>query len=100
MGFLEFCNKHANKAWLLVGGLFVFTLGNASASVMDINKDTTAKNIKHENTSYQCQFVDVQDYGNYSVVYNKANRVMYIISDDGNATVMVDESNNPVTWRG
>lgn len=62
------------------------------------NDDSTVRNIASDNR--ECQFVTVQDYDNFSVVYNSANLVMYIISADGHATVMVDDNNEPMIWRG
>lgn len=60
--------------------------------------DSTVHNVASDNR--ECKFVTVQDYDNFSVVYNAANLVMYIISDDGHATVMVDDNNEPMIWKG
>lgn len=62
------------------------------------HNDTTVRNTTSDNR--ECKFVTVQDYDNFSVVYNSANLVMYIISEDGYATVMVDDNNEPMIWRG
>mgnify|MGYP004712333561 CR=1 FL=1 len=62
------------------------------------NDDSTVRNIASDNR--ECKFVTVQDYDNFSVVYNSANLVMYIISEDGHATVMVDDNNEPMIWKG
>lgn len=61
-------------------------------------KNSTTKSINTDNK--ECQFVTVQTYENYEVVYNEANLVMYIIGENGNATVMVDDDNEPMIWRG
>lgn len=59
------------------------------------------KNITSINTdNKECKFVTVQTYENYEVVYNEANLVMYIIGENGNTTVMVDDDNEPMIWRG
>lgn len=62
------------------------------------NNDSTASNVASDNR--ECKFITVQDYDKFSVVYNSANLVMYIISEDGYATVMVDDNNEPMIWRG
>ena len=62
------------------------------------NNDSTARNVASDNR--ECKFITVQDYDKFSVVYNSANLVMYIISEDGHATVMVDDNNKPMIWRG
>lgn len=62
------------------------------------NNASTASNVASDNR--ECKFVTVQDYDNFSVVYNSANLVMYIISEDGHATVMVDDNNEPMIWKG
>lgn len=62
------------------------------------NNDSTVRNVASDNR--ECKFVTVQDYDNFSVVYNSANLVMYIISEDGHATVMVDDNNEPMIWKG
>ena len=62
------------------------------------NDDSTVRNIASDNR--ECKFVTVQDYDKFSVVYNSANLVMYIISEDGHATVMVDDNNEPMIWKG
>ena len=62
------------------------------------HNDSTVHNIASDNR--ECKFVTVQDYDNFSVAYNAANLVMYIISDDGHATVMVDDNNEPMIWKG
>ena len=62
------------------------------------NDDSTVSNVASDNR--ECKFITVQDYDNFSVVYNSANLVMYIISEDGHATVMVDDNNEPMIWRG
>lgn len=62
------------------------------------NNDTTVHNATSDNR--ECKFVTVQDYDNFSVVYNSANLVMYIISEDGHATIMMDDNNEPMIWRG
>ena len=36
----------------------------------------------------------------YTVVYHKQTKVMYILSNDNIATVMVDAEGNPVTYEG
>lgn len=62
------------------------------------NNASTANNIASDNR--ECKFITVQDYDKFSVVYNSANLVMYIISEDGHATVMVDDNNDPMIWKG
>ena len=62
------------------------------------NNDSTARNVASDNR--ECPFITVQDYDKFSVVYNSANLVMYIISEDGHATVMVDDNNEPMIWKG
>lgn len=62
------------------------------------NNTSTANNVASDNR--ECKFITVQDYDKFSVVYNSANLVMYIISEDGHATVMVDDNNEPMIWRG
>lgn len=62
------------------------------------NDNSTVSNVASDN--HECKFITVQDYDNFSVVYNSANLVMYIISEDGHATVMVDDNNEPMIWRG
>lgn len=62
------------------------------------NNNSTVRNVVSDNR--ECKFITVQDYDNFSVVYNSANLVMYIISEDGHATVMVDDNNEPMIWRG
>ena len=62
------------------------------------NNASTARDVASDNR--ECQFITVQDYDKFSVVYNSANLVMYIISEDGHATVMVDDNNEPMIWRG
>lgn len=62
------------------------------------NNARTAMNVASDNR--ECKFITVQDYDKFSVVYNSANLVMYIISEDGHATVMVDDNNEPMIWRG
>lgn len=62
------------------------------------NDDSTVSNVVSDNR--ECKFITVQDYDNFSVVYNSANLVMYIISENGYATVMVDDNNEPMIWRG
>lgn len=62
------------------------------------NNASTASNVASDNR--ECKFITVQDYDKFSVVYNSANLVMYIISEDGHATVMVDDNNEPMIWRG
>lgn len=62
------------------------------------HNNTTAYNVVSDNR--ECKFVTVQEYNNFSVVYNSANLVMYIISEDGHATVMMDDNNEPMIWRG
>lgn len=62
------------------------------------NNDSTVRNVASDNR--ECKFVTVQDYDKFSVVYNSANLVMYIISEDGHATVMVDDNNEPMIWKG
>lgn len=62
------------------------------------HNDSTVRNVASDNR--ECKFVTVQDYDNFSVVYNAANLVMYIISDNGHATVMVDDNNEPMIWKG
>ena len=62
------------------------------------NNDSTVRNVASDNR--ECKFVTVQDYDNFSVVYNSANLVMYIISENGHATVMVDDNNKPMIWKG
>lgn len=72
-----------------VFGVFIFVLRNNA---------NTASNVASDNR--ECKFITVQDYDKFSVVYNSANLVMYIISEDGHATVMVDDNNEPMIWRG
>lgn len=62
------------------------------------NNASTASNVASDNR--ECKFITVQDYDKFSVVYNSANLVMYIISEDGHATVMVDDNNEPMIWKG
>lgn len=62
------------------------------------NNASTESNVASDNR--ECKFITVQDYDKFSVVYNSANLVMYIISEDGHATVMVDDNNEPMIWRG
>ena len=62
------------------------------------NNSSTASNVASDNR--ECKFITVQDYDKFSVVYNSANLVMYIISEDGHATVMVDDNNEPMIWKG
>ena len=62
------------------------------------NNASIAMNVASDNR--ECKFITVQDYDKFSVVYNSANLVMYIISEDGHATVMVDDNNEPMIWRG
>lgn len=62
------------------------------------NNNSTVRNVVSDNR--ECKFITVQDYDNFSVVYNSANLVMYIISEDGHATVMVDDNNEPMIWKG
>lgn len=62
------------------------------------NNNSTVRNVVSDNR--ECKFITVQDYDNFSVVYNSANLVMYIISEDGHATVMVDDNNDPMIWKG
>lgn len=38
--------------------------------------------------------------GHNYVVYHKTTKVMYIISHDGIATVMVDAEGKPLLWKG
>ena len=81
--------------------IIVLTIVIIVSSVMTYvlrHNDTTVRNVESDNR--ECKFVIVQDYDNFSVVYNAANLVMYIISDDGNATVMVDDNNEPMIWKG
>lgn len=61
-------------------------------------KNRTTNSINTDNK--ECKFVTVQTYENYEVVYNEANLVMYIIGENGDATVMVDDDNEPMIWRG
>lgn len=62
------------------------------------NNNSTVRNVVSDNR--ECKFIIVQDYDNFSVIYNSANLVMYIISEDGHATVMVDDNNEPMIWKG
>lgn len=62
------------------------------------NNASIANNVASDNR--ECKFITVQDYDKFSVVYNSANLVMYIISEDGHATVMVDDNNEPMIWKG
>lgn len=63
-----------------------------------MTKNGITKSINTDNK--ECKFVTVQTYENYEVVYNEANLVMYIIGENGDATVMVDDDNEPMIWRG
>lgn len=63
-----------------------------------MTKSSITKSINTDNK--ECKFVTVQTYENYEVVYNEANLVMYIIGENGDATVMVDDNNEPMIWRG
>lgn len=69
--------------------VFTFVLRNNASTVSNVASDNR-----------ECKFITVQDYDKFSVVYNSANLVMYIISEDGHATVMVDDNNEPMIWRG
>ena len=60
------------------------------------NRNTNSINTDNK----ECKFVAVQTYENYEVVYNEANLVMYIIGENGDATVMVDDDDEPMIWRG
>lgn len=63
-----------------------------------LTKNSVTKSINTDNK--ECKFVTVQTYENYEVVYNEANLVMYIIGENGDATVMVNDDNEPMIWRG
>ena len=81
--------------------IIVLTIVIIVSSVMTYalrHNDTTVHNAMSDNR--ECKFVIVQDYDNFSVVYNSANLVMYIISEDGHATIMMDDNNEPMIWRG
>lgn len=77
---------------MIVGFIFVVM------TYVPRNNDATVHNATSDNR--ECKLITVQDYDNFSVVYNSANLVMYIISEDGHATVMVDDNNEPMIWRG
>ena len=36
----------------------------------------------------------------YNVVYHRATKVMYMVSQHGDATVMLDADGNPLLWEG
>lgn len=81
--------------------IIVLTIIIIVSSVMTYalrHNDTTVHNATSDNR--ECKFITVQDYDNFSVVYNSANLVMYIISEDGHATVMMDDNNEPMIWKG
>ena len=54
--------------------------------------------------SLQVQFVEVYYGGDYKVVYNSANRVMYAVShgthNAGTFTLLVNEDGSPMIWKG
>lgn len=78
--------------------MFCIVFGLVCCGVMALRSDNTSKSISTNNK--ECKFVTVQTYENYEVVYNEANLVMYIIGENGDATVMVDDDNEPMIWRG
>lgn len=83
---------------IVIAVIFIASLAFAFIIYALRNSDSTVRNVVSDNR--ECKFVAVQDYDKFSVVYNSANLVMYIISEDGHATVMVDDNNDPMIWRG
>lgn len=83
---------------IVIIALMVIILTSAIFSYALDRSNNTSHTVNSDNK--ECQFVVVRDYDNFSVVYNSANLVMYIISEDGNATIMVDDDNKPMIWRG
>lgn len=78
---------------IIIGVIITFAFCGMTA----INNKTT-NSINTDNK--ECKFVTVQTYENYEIVYNEANLVMYIIGENGDATVMIDDDNEPMIWRG
>lgn len=89
--------------WLIVIVIAVmFAVGCIYIAIIEDNNSditTTTKNYIGVDNK-ECKFVTVQTYANYEIVYNEANLVMYIIGESGSATVMVDDNNKPMIWRG
>ena len=79
---------------LLVVVLFCVGICGCSATMEDQTTDNQASMfVKLENFSSAS--------GGYSyVVYHKDTKVMYIISHDGIATVMVNVEGKPLLWKG
>lgn len=60
--------------------------------------------VDKESHSISSMFVKVESAGNWYVVYHKATKVMYVVSDGvenrGTFTLMVDQDGKPLLWRG
>ena len=74
--------------------VFIFLVGCTGLNSEDVPKDELETEVfviveKGYTTGYY-----------YSVVYHKQTKVMYILSNDNIATVMVDAEGNPVTYEG
>lgn len=76
----------------------------AMAMMIGVAGCSTVENVEaKEDTTEESMFETVETEWNWSVVYHKETRVMYVVSrgsyNGGTFTLMVDSDGNPLLWQ-